>query len=319
MAGLMKRRLMVRINLAAAMNCCLVLMTSCTTTERNPSSIKPLVPSPAKPIVAPNEKPAQPRIAAPSTSDQNLSVQTPSDTTPQPSITESETPKAKPADLGTCDTSVELPEEQSIFLPENKVFITKIMSPCLSMTGQRGHKKNAGWMAMGFPCSGGEGRIDWKGTNYTRPKMVSFLLETSCQMAPTDHSRLKAEATRVAKISDTAPLIAFNPFATQYWEISGYDDADTSYSIDLRSNQSLEDGWNRFLKGTPLKVLLIGRENAWVPGNKIYAVDGELHPSKKNRFTLKVISARRLSSEELQKFKVRCESLRPERSCSEVF
>jgi hypothetical protein len=81
--------------------------------------------------------------------------------------------------LDECDTSIDLPEDQAIFLPENKIFVTRITSPCLSASGHRGHKRNAGWMAMGFPCTGGEGRIDWKGTNHSRPKMVSFLMETS--------------------------------------------------------------------------------------------------------------------------------------------
>jgi hypothetical protein len=218
-----------------------------------------------------------------------------------------------------CDTSTDVSEDTSIFLPGNKVFITRVMSPCLSATGQRGHKKNAGWMAMGFPCTGGEGRIDWKGTNHLRPKMVSFLMETSCDMAPRDNTQLKKEASQVANLSLTAPLIALNPFMIQYWEVSGLQDADTSLTVDLRTPESLGETWSQFIKGTPIKVFLVGRENAWVPGNKIYGVNGELIFVNKNRFTFKVIDARLLAGDELSKVKARCEKLRPVRSCSEVF
>jgi hypothetical protein len=221
--------------------------------------------------------------------------------------------------LDECDTSIDLPEDQAIFLPDNKIFVTRITSPCLSASGHRGHKRNAGWMAMGFPCTGGEGRIDWKGTNHSRPKMVSFLMETSCQMAPSDHSKLKGEAAKVAKTPETAPLIAFNPFMIQYWEVPGFSDADTSLTVDLRSVESLGDGWTRFIKGKPMKVFLVGRENAWVPGNKVYGIEGEIIFASKNRFTFKVTNAQLLSSAERQTIKARCEALRPERSCAEVF
>jgi hypothetical protein len=218
-----------------------------------------------------------------------------------------------------CDTLMRFTDGEPIYLPENKVIITRIMSPCRTKDGVPGHKKNAGWMAMGFPCTGGEGRIDWKGTNYNRPKMVSFLLETSCAMGPSDTHRIRAEAQKVAGIPMSAAMIAFNPFVIQYWEVPGYEDADTSFTVDLRSGKGLDDAWVKFIKPGPLKIFLVGRENAWVPGNFMYAVEGELHWASKNRFTLKVSTARKLTGDELSTVRGRCEALRPERECGRVF
>lgn len=174
-------------------------------------------------------------------------------------------------------------------------------------------------MAMGFPCSGGEGRIDWKGTNYNVPKMVSFLLDTSCPMAPADPHKLKEMVIRETGIPATAPLVAFNPFVVQYWEIPGYDDADASFTVDLRNNKSLTGAWSQFIKQKPIKVFLVGRENAWVPGNHMYAVDAEMHWVSKNRFTMKVLGAHLLKGDELTAVKARCEALKPERECGKVF
>ena len=235
--------------------------------------------------------------------------------------TASDIPKEDPTHpvMDDCDASVKFTDGEPIYLPENKVMLTRVMSPCMTVEGLHGHKKNAGWMAMGFPCTGGEGRIDWKGTNYNRPKMVSFLLETSCAMAPANKSKIMEEAKKVAAIPAEAPLIAFNPFVIQYWEAPGYEDADTSFTVDLRSGKGLDDGWVRFIKPKPLRIFLVGRENAWVPGNYMYAVEGDLILASKNRFTFSVSTARVLAGDELGKVRVRCEALKPDRDCSRVF
>ncbi len=293
------------------------LMTNCS---KPPEVSEPILPrKPNSEPIAPNNQPAPSRITGSVSQDTPpVSVVPPQE--PAPSAKSAhDTAEHRPPVLADCDTSFNVTEDSSVFLPENKVFVTRVMSPCLSLTGQRGHKKHSGWMAMGFPCTGGEGRIDWKGTNHARPKMVSFLMETSCPMAPPDLNRIKSEAWKTAKIPEAAPLIAFNPFVIQYWEVPGFEDADASLTVELRSGQSLEGEWTKFVKGKPLKVFLVGRENAWVPGNKMYGIEGEIVFASKNRFTFKVGSARQLAATELDAVKKRCESLRPERACSQVF
>lgn len=226
--------------------------------------------------------------------------------------------KALPT-LTDCDTSLKFSDEEPVFLPQTKVIVTRIMSPCQTETGKTGHRKNAGYMAMGFPCTGGEGRIDWKGTNYNRPKMVSFLLETSCPMSPTDKSKVQHEASQVLGFSKEAAFVALNPFMVQYWEIPGLGEADTGITVDLRSGKGLDEGWTSFIKPKPMRIFLVGRENAWVPGNFMYAVEGELVWASKNRFSLKVDKARVLKTSELEDVKKRCEALKPPRDCSKVF
>lgn len=291
-----------------------------TTCSKAPRVTEPVLPEkPRSEVSAINNQPAPSRIISAGSQDAApVSVAQSPESAPGTKPIH-DTPSHRPAALDDCDTSFNFADETAVFLPENKVFVTRVMSPCISATGQSGHKRHAGWMSMGFPCTGGEGRIDWKGTNHARPKMVAFLMETSCPMAPQDLNRIKSEAWKIAKIPETSPLIAFNPFVIQYWEIPGLEDADASLTVELRSAQSLDDPWSKFVKGKPLKVFLVGRENAWVPGNKMYAVDGEIVFASKNRFTFRVGSARQLSIAELDIIKKRCENLRPERACSQVF
>ena len=266
----------------------------------------------------PNNQPAPGRTAI-STPDDSAHSKETSPVSPTSASKASSTAKQAAVVAEDCDSNIKFNDDEPIFLPESKAFITRILSPCLTASGEAGHKKKAGWMAMGFPCTGGEGRIDWKGTNYNRPKMVSFLLETSCAMAPADTRKLREEAAKTAGIATEAPLIAFNPFAIQYWEVPGYDDADTSFTVDLRSGKGIDDAWARFIKSKPLKVFLVGRENAWVPGNYMYVVEGDLVWVSKNRFTFNVEKARLLADDEHKKVRGRCEALRPERDCRRVF
>lgn len=209
--------------------------------------------------------------------------------------------------------------DEPVFVKSAGAVLTRIAAPCDLADGQKGHMASGGWMAMGFPCTGGEGRIDWKGTNYNVPKMVSFLLDTSCPMANSDPNRLKNFMISEVGVSNTAPMTAFNPFVVQYWEIPGTDEADASFAVELRNVKTMSHTWGPFIKQQPLKVFLVGRENAWVPGNNMYAVDAELNWTSKNRFMMKVLGARVLKGDELTAVKTRCEALRPERECGKVF
>lgn len=243
---------------------------------------------------------------------------------PPPSVTPIATPipaaTPAPTPLADCKPVQGFPGDEPVFVKSADAVLTRIAGPCDLADGTKGHLPTGGWMAMGFPCTGGEGRIDWKGTNYNLPKMVSFLLDTSCPMAPTDVNRLKTLVTTEVGISPKAPLIAFNPFVVQYWEVEGFDDADASFAVDLRTAKSLSSAWaKQFIKQQPIRVLLVGRENAWVPGNNIYAVKADLNWASKNRFTMKVLNAHVLKGDELNAVKTRCEALRPERECGKVF
>ena len=238
---------------------------------------------------------------------------------PAPQIEQAKDAHPLPPVTTDCEVLPKFPNDEPVFIQSLGVLLTRISSPCRTGFGAMGHRKNAGWMTMGFPCTGGEGRIDWKGTNYNAPKMVSYLLETSCPMAPSDQSKIVEAVSREIGISRSAPMIAFTPFVVQYWEVPGYEDADATFSVELRSNKGLAGAWTNFIKQNPLKVFLVGRENAWVPGNFMYGVDAEVIWVSKNRFRLKVTGARPLKGVELDAVRTRCEALRPERECSRVF
>lgn len=253
-------------------------------------------------------------------------VDTPSPLAPPTPIPPEEAPlvaaapaPSAPASSPDCLVVPIFPGDEPVFLPKTKVMLTRMSGPCTTPTGEAGHLPSSGWMVMGFPCTGGEGRIDWKGTNYFAPKMVSFLLDTNCPMAPLDQNTLKQSVIAEAGLSPRSSLVAFNPFVIQYWEVLDYQDADSTFSVDLRIGKSLTTGWNAFIKQTPYKVLLVGRENAWVPGNHMYVVEAEIHGTSKNRFKLAVQTARILKGEELTTIKARCESLKPARDCGKVF
>jgi hypothetical protein len=172
---------------------------------------------------------------------------------------------------------------------------------------------------MGLPCTGGEGRIDWKGTNYLAPKMLSFLVDTNCPMFPTDPQTAKLLIVNELGLPNDATLLAFNPFSIQYWEIQGHEDADVSFAIEVRSNKGIGPSWQAFQKETPYRLTLVGRENAFGQGKHMFVFEAEIRPSVKNRFKTNVLQGRVVNSDESTQIKARCMSLKPDRDCAAVF
>jgi hypothetical protein len=186
------------------------------------------------------------------------------------------------------------------------------------MDGRRGYTKKTPWLAMGFPCTGGSGRIDIKG-HYHNPKLVSFIIGTDCAMAPSSHDQVRQIATTEFGLPSEARLMAYNPFVVQFWEIPGMTDSDTGYAIDLRSAPAIEGLWKKVRENQSFRVRLFGRENTWAPGGDFYQVEADLRLTGRLGFQISVVSVKALSSEELRQLKARCEALRPERNCSAVF
>src|SRR5690606_40330801 len=121
------------------------------------------------------------------------------------------------------------------------------------------------WIAMGFPCSKGSGKISIKG-NYYAPKMISFMVTTDCPMAASTGDFPKI-VQKILGIPAGAPMLAFNPFAVQYWEIPSSGDADTGFAVELRTSLGVGQIWRQLRGDESLAVRLYGRENAWVQGN----------------------------------------------------
>ena len=114
-------------------------------------------------------------------------------------------------------------------------------------------------------------------------------------------------------------LVAYYPFALQFWELLDFQDADTGYSVDFRTKVSLTDGWKAFTEGEPIRLKLYGRENAWVRDNQFFAVDAVITKQNDMSFSLSVSSATALDEKQIKLVRSKCESLKPRRNCSRVF
>ena len=136
------------------------------------------------------------------------------------------------------------------YVAENSVVITRVINSCISRDGYYGYEDKSSWMAMGFPCTGGEGKVSIKG-KLANPKMVSFIVSNACPMVPSEKSVVRDIAKDRLGVPLDVRLVAYYPFALQYWELLDFQDADTGFSIDFRTKLSLTDGWKAFVEGEP--------------------------------------------------------------------
>ncbi len=210
-----------------------------------------------------------------------------------------------------------IPYPKNLFLPDLNVAITTATKICSDSTVPSGFLPESDFIAMGFPCSGGDGRVDWKGNNYAKPKMVSFLLETNCPVANVTSQQILSSLEKLVGKKLTGKILAINPFMVQFWQAPGLDDSDSSFSVDLRSHEALDKVWTNFAtKNTPIPVQMYGRENAWTNQDAFFGVTGEIFSTAKNRFRLRVKHAEKLENNQIEELKKNCESLRPTRDCS---
>ena len=154
---------------------------------------------------------------------------------------------------------------------------------------------------------------------YFSPKAVHFTLDTSCPMLKTSQEKIRQSALQLLQLTPTASLLAINPFTVQYWEIPGFDAADVGTALELPAIETQVKRWNPVTKGAPIEVRLYGRENAWVPGNVVYEVQGELIVTSQSRFQLRVKQAKAMTKEEEEQVITRCKALEPARDCTQVF
>jgi hypothetical protein len=225
---------------------------------------------------------------------------------------------AAPVVPSTCQIFAKLPSTPPLPLPGQNVVLTRFLKSCITPAGLRGYEKTTPYLAMGFPCSGGGGRVELKG-HYGNPKMVTFLLGTDCPLAPSNRDAVARLMGTTFGLPDSTKLVAYTPFVVQYWEIPAMVDADIGYALELRSAPAVEGLWRRFLKHEPVRVHLYGRENTWVPGDSFYFVEADLTQTGRTSFQLQAVQVKSLVKEQIAAVKLRCEALRPSRNCSEVF
>lgn len=212
----------------------------------------------------------------------------------------------------------QVPPGMPVYLKEKNFVVTRLLTACTLPDGTPGYDRNTQWMAMGIPCTGGRGKIDWT-DKYVAPKQVAFQLSNSCPMTPTDSAGVIAAAKSMLGLGDGAKLLGYTSFSPQFWEVIGQNEADSGFAVELRSPQSLGNLWTKVRDGQPLRVRLYGRENAWLQGDFTYEVEADIVVTEKNRFKMVLISVKPLNDVELAEAKQRCESLRPKRNCSAAF
>lgn len=203
--------------------------------------------------------------------------------------------------------------------PSNSYVVTKFFRACTTRNDAPGLAQNSAWLAMGFPCSGGDGRVDWKGSHYERPKLVEMILANDCPMGPVDQQALKSLAKKELGIPMESTVGAYTPFMVQFWEIPAIGESDIGFSVAMRENQGLTSTWGKMIKGEPLRILLVGRENAWTQTDHLYMVAADILITSRNRFRLKPVSVKVMTTKEIEAVRLRCEALRPARNCSGVF
>jgi hypothetical protein len=258
--------------------------------------------------------------------------------TPKPSsppASETPTRQAKAPDQPQTDAGVEsaetptpgdpncLPlspqvEELPYFVKDVSIVTTGVMKPCQVAGGRPGYKKGSGWIAMGFPCTAGQGTLEWKGSHYA-PKLIIFEIPNSCPMAPSDQKTVEKLVEPRLGMQPDARLLAYYPFAISYWEMGDQSDADTSYKIEVVTAGSRQQIWRDYRSGKPISVKLYGRQNSLMPSRHWYEVDAELLQDTEDTFRLRVTDVQVLTENDLEEIKQRCVRLSPSRNCTRVF
>ncbi|MCB9228605.1 MAG: hypothetical protein H6618_03255 [Deltaproteobacteria bacterium] len=223
----------------------------------------------------------------------------------------------KPIIRTSCKSYHEFSQGFPAWVPEKGFAITRMLQECKEPGGQQGYETDSPWVAMGIPCSGGDGTTIIGGA-YWLPKIVSFPITTDCPMQPQLREQVSEDGKQIAGISAKSEAAALNPFSLQYWEIPSVQEADVSASIELRSSES-KALWRPFLEGTPIPVDLYGRENAWGNMRHFFHISGEIYHTGVRRFRFKPLHFRTLSPADIQLVKERCEALQPARNCQQIF
>lgn len=215
--------------------------------------------------------------------------------------------------------ALKVSEQPPFFVKSEQIVVTRIGQSCETEQGQPGFARNTSWMAMGFPCTGGGGNLEYRENAYN-PKIVSFTISNNCDLKPAASDTVMQYGVQKLGIGAESSLLAYYPLAVQYWELVDFEDADVGYVVTLRSQKSRAEGWKNFFnKKTPIKLRLFGRENAWVKDNRFYQADAQLLFNGRDRFTIEVLAAKALSEDESKEVQKRCEALRPQRPCQTVF
>ncbi len=205
------------------------------------------------------------------------------------------------------------------FVEAGHFMVTRILKHCQTPEGRPGLEKGSMWTAMGFPCTGGNGRIIWRG-KYNDPDTLSFPLLNTCPMEPKDQSEVSRLAAEDLGIGTGVVLGAFYPFAVQFWEWVDFKEADLGNSLEMRGSQTVAEIWKQLKAKGRVKFRLYGRENSWVnDGDVLYLAEGTIGMVGSKNFDVRISSARRATADDIAAGKSICLRVRTDRECSPVF
>lgn len=217
----------------------------------------------------------------------------------------------------TCVRFARLGGEPPIYMAEPGFVVTAVHKPCITYEGDAGFYQDSSWTAMGIPCRGGGGRIEWQG-KVLYPKMVSFVLTVDCPLHPAIEEIAKLGVQRLG-FDNVSKLLAYNPFNLQFWSVPNFPDAGTGFSVDLRSRKAIDALWVKVRKREEINVHLYGRENAWIASNNVYFINANIIATADTEFRLELLEVRTMSDEEIATARRQCDQLRPRRSCHLIF
>ena len=204
------------------------------------------------------------------------------------------------------------------FIQDKSLMINEFLRDCTTETGEKGYMKGSSWTAMGFPCTGGRGSVEWKGSVYA-PKVVTFEFANNCPMNLSSTRSIETELRDILEIPEQSKLIALYPFSIVYWEVSDFRDADVGNKVELFSAQARKEAWNQFQRKEPIKVRLFGRENALVRTKHFYQVEGQIEKDGEENFIFKVDAVEVLKENQVAEIKKRCLKIKPRRNCRQLF
>ncbi|NRA67344.1 MAG: hypothetical protein HRU19_22865 [Pseudobacteriovorax sp.] len=214
-----------------------------------------------------------------------------------------------------CQALPEKLQTLPLFVKRANALISKFVKSCTTKEGVEGILAGSPWTALGFPCTGGKGRVDWKGNRY-RPKLAQFQFINSCPMATNDPGALRSLIQTELPVPTNSQLIAYYPFSVVFWEVPEFGDTDVGHVLELYSPAARADGWKAFQANKPLYVRLFGRENSLVKSENLYQVDGYILQETPQTFRFKVENVTPLDQEKAEEIKKRCLLLVPKRDCS---
>lgn len=244
-----------------------------------------------------------------------VSAPGPMDVTPEPPTTLKELLQSE-----NCRPLSDFGRMPPFWLSGHGFVVTEILARCVTEEGFEGYEVTSDFTSMSIPCTGGGGEVRVKG-HYYAPKAVDFIFATDCPVNPpsSEWQAITEIARDALQLEPESRMRAYYPLVVQYWRVVGVADANIGFTLQLKSGEAIQRLWQDFRNGTPVEVVIYGRENAWVAKPSFYEIHAKLVSEGPSTFRLAVDSVQPLSQQDKEQIRMSCESRRSRVSCGNVF